>query len=181
MSHTQSSADPIEALHQDAKRFPGIPADPTLGKVPDGITGIAKLIGRSAGVLHNKFSESEEKYALNVREAMAIAQVLQKTTGATGFIEALALSFGGLFIPLPPEGEAADDDVLAALLDSIRSLGDLARELHEAREDGIITREEFSAIELRARRLQATIHSAVQILRTQVQEDPNPVPLRIVR
>lgn len=181
MSHTESKLDPIEALHQDAKRFPGIPADPKLGKVPDGITGIAKLIGRSAGVLHNKFSESEEKYALNVREALTIADTLQETTGATGFIEAMALHFGGLFIPLPPEGEAADDDVLSALLDSIRSLGDLARELHEAREDGIITRDEFSAIELRARRLQATIHSAVQILRTQVQEEPQPAPLRIVR
>lgn len=172
MSHTPFTADPIEALHQDAKRFPGFPAESVHGRVSDGITGVAQLVGRSAGVLHNKFSRGDDRYVLNVDEALTIADAVRETTGATGFIEAMALHFGGLFIPLPPEGTAADDDVLEALLESMRSLGDLARELHEAREDGVITRDEFSAIELRARRLQATIHSAVQVLRTQVQDMP---------
>jgi hypothetical protein len=178
-----SKPDPIDVLHAGAKAFPGIPAHPTYGFVTDGIAGVARFIGRSAGVLHNKFSQADERYEINVREALAIAQLLRSTTGATSFAEAVALQFDGLFVPLPPEGMAADDDVLTAMLESMRSLGDLAREIHEARADGVITLDEFSAIDLRARRLQATIHTAVQTMRTQVQNvsDDASAPLKSVR
>lgn len=148
--------DPIHALHGDAKHFPG------------GITALAVLIGRSAGVLHNKFSSATDQYEITDREADALATAIRTATGAHGYIEAKCAVHGGVFVSLPDEGVAADDDVLSALLDSMRSLGDLARELTEARSDGLITADEFSAIELRARRHQALIQHAVSTLRTQV-------------
>lgn len=179
---TVNKPDPIDVLHQEAKRFPGI-QDERYGRVPEGITGIARLIGRSAGIMHNKFSQADERYEINVREALAIGQVMAATMGSTAFAEAIAAQFGGLFVPLPPEGMAADDDVLSALLDTVQSLGNLARELMEARADGVITQDEYAALDLRAKRMQAKIHYAMQTLRSQVQADPAPsaAPLQSVR
>lgn len=174
MSCTTSKPDPLDALHQDAKSFPGIPGDPTRARIPEGITGIARLIGRSAGILHNKFSQADERYEINVREALAIGQIVQATTGSTAFAEAVASHFGGIFVALPPDGMAADDDVLTAMLDSVRSLGDLARELTEARADGVITADEYAALELRGKRLQGTLHYVLQTLKTQIQPEPAP-------
>jgi hypothetical protein len=153
--------DPIQTLHMDAKGYPG---------KPGGITELAQIIGRSVGVLHNKFSAAEERYEITDREADAIAGAIFEKTGSTAYIEAKCAVFGGIFVPLFADGIAADDDVLSSLLDAIRRLGDLARELTEARADGVITPDEFGAIELRARRLQGTIQHAVQVLKSQVCE-----------
>lgn len=158
MTHT--GFDPVLSLHADAKAFPG------------GIAALAQSIGRSAGVLHNKFSEAVVGNEITDREADALALKIRASTGAQGYIESKCALHGGLFVVLPEDGMAADDDVLASMLDSMRSLGELARELSEARADGLITPDEFSAIELRARRLQASIQHAVATLRTQVVQPP---------
>ena len=63
MSHAASEkTDAILALHGDAKAYPG------------GIAALAALIGRSAGVLHNKFADSMPQYEITDREADALAE-----------------------------------------------------------------------------------------------------------
>jgi hypothetical protein len=158
MSHAE--IDPVQALHADAKGFPG------------GITALASRIGRSPGVMHNKFSAADDRYEITDREADSLALIVQARTGACGYIEAKCAVHGGVFVALPDAGEAADDDVLGALLDSMRSLGEMARELTEARADGVITAEEFSVFAMRASRMVSSVQAVVMTVKDQVRELP---------
>ncbi|NMG56757.1 hypothetical protein GPA23_19445, partial [Aromatoleum aromaticum] len=104
MTHTNHEKhDAILALHADAKACPG------------GIAGLARLIGRSPGVLHNKFADSMPNYEVTDHEADALALAIAEKTGAMGYIEMKCATHGGIFVPLL-DGEAADDDLLAAQL-----------------------------------------------------------------
>lgn len=158
--HEYRKSDAISALHMAAKSYPG------------GIARLAKKIGRSEGVLNNKFSEADDRYDVMDREADALALEIRAVTGDTAYIEAKCALFGGVFVPLPESGIAADDDVLSDLLSVMGALGDMARELTEARADGVITPDEFSAFELRAKRVQARVQHSVMTLRSQVVEAP---------
>ncbi|MFT4171774.1 MAG: hypothetical protein QM639_04390 [Rhodocyclaceae bacterium] len=161
--------DAIQALHLDAKAYPG------------GIAALAERIGRSPGVLHNKFSDADDRYSITDAEADALAKAVFEKTGSRAYIEAKCPIHGGIFVALPEKGEAADDDVFAAFLRGMRSLGVLAEELTEARADGVITPDEFAAINLRARKHIATIVEALKTLETQVhdiEQPPVPVTLR---
>lgn len=150
------SHDPVQSLHTDAKEYPG------------GITALAALIGRSAGVLHNKFADSTA-YEITDREADALARAIFTRTGKQGYIEAKCAEHGGVFVPLPAPGEAADDDVLTCILNSLRSLGNLADEVIQARADGVITQDEFTAIEVRDRRIISALLYAMANIKTQVR------------
>jgi len=153
--------DPVAVLHDDL-----------LG-LPDGIKGGAKRIGRSVGVLYNKFSESMPSYDITQREATALAHWVRESNGSTRFAEAICDEFDGVFLPLP-RGSAADDDVLQAYLDIIKSMGDLSLEFTEARADGIIEPSEFSALKLRGQRAVAAIMHLLAELETTVRELPKP-------
>ena len=163
MSHTENRVkrDPVAVLHAD------------LLASPLGIKGGAERIGRSAGIMHNKFSEAMPHYEVTVREAIALAHAV----ASTGFAEAVCDQFDGVFLPLP-QGNAADDDVLQAYLDIIKSMGDLSLEFTEARADGIIEPAEFSALKLRGQRSVAAIMHLLAELETMVREVP--APARVV-
>lgn len=159
--------DPVAVLHQELLASPG------------GIAGAARLIGRSAGVMHNKFSESMPQYEITVREAMALAHAI----GSTGFAEAVCDQFDGTFLPLPP-GRPGEDDVLQAYLDIIKQMGDLSREFTEARDDGVISPEEFASLKLRGHRSVAAIMHLLNELEAMVREVPaaaSVVPLTAAR
>jgi|GEM_PF-3947742 len=157
MTHTEKR-DPITTLHADAKAYPG------------GIAALAQLIGRSAGVLHNKFADSMPSYEITDREADAIATAVRLRTGANAYAEAKAEAHGGIFVPLPEPGIAGEDDVTAGLLEIMRTAGDLARELTEARADGLITPDEFASYKLRGNRLIAAVHKHLRDIETMVTE-----------
>lgn len=148
--------DPFMALHAMAKGFKG------------GIVRIATLLGRSPGVMHNKFSEACEHSNLTLHEALAI----QEITDSDAFAEAVAATRGGIFVKLPELGEAADDDVLADFLALIDKEGVLARTLTEARSDGLIEPHEFDAVRADSERLVAALHRLLADLRTQVRIKP---------
>lgn len=152
-----SHRDPIEVLHGALLRHPG------------GVSGGAKAIGRSPGILANKFSEAMPHYEVTAREAIALAQYL----GSTLYAEAVAEVFGGTFMALP-QGAPAEDDVLQAYLAIIQQMGELSKEFTEARADGVLETDEFSAIKLRANRTVAAIMHMVAELETMVREVPAP-------
>lgn len=157
--------DPVAVLHAE------------ILKTPEGISGAAKLIGRSPGVLHNKFSESMPHYEITVREAISLALAVK----GTGFAEAVAEQFDGVFLHLP-EGIGGDDDVLQAYLDIVRQMGDLSREFTEARADGVIDPVEFQALKLRGHRTVVAIMRLLAELEGMVREIPPSVArLREVR
>lgn len=80
-----SHRDPVDVLHGVLLALPG------------GISAAGKAIGRSPGVMHNKFSEAMPHYEVTVREAIALARHAQ----STAFAEAVCEQFGGAFLPLP--------------------------------------------------------------------------------
>lgn len=154
---TQTKRDPIDVLH-------GV-----LLKSPIGIAGSARLLGRSVGHMHNKFSEAMPHYEMTAREALAIAHAIP----TTAYAEAIADAFGGVFMPLP-DGMPADDDILAAYLDIVGKMGGLSNELTHARADGVIDPAEFAALDARAKQTVAAILHLLEDLRTVVREVPAP-------
>lgn len=144
--------DPQRVLHDE------------IDATPDGFKGAAKRLGRSPGVLYNLFSEEMPHYKVGLREAIALASSLP----STGFIEAMCEQFGGVFVPLPDLGEASDCDIFEAHLAVMTQIGDLCRELTEARRDGLIDADEFSALKVRGARAIRTIYMLLQELGTQV-------------
>lgn len=153
-----SSRDPHAALHAMALEY----------KSADGKTGVAALahrMGRSPGVMYNKFSDHCETAALTLRDALAI----QDATDSDALAEAIAATRGGIFVKLPDLGGAADDDVLTDFLALIDKEGVLARTLTEARADGLIESHEFDAVRADADRLIAAVHRLLVDLRSQVR------------
>lgn len=160
MSHTDNEkTDAIFALHCEAKAFPG------------GIAALASLIGRSVGVLHNKFADSMPQYEITDREADALACAIFAKTGGQAYIEAKCSVHGGVFVPMPP-GRAGIDDLLASQLEMMRRFGDLAQEFTEARNDGVITPDEFSALKVAGDRAVRSVLAFVAEIKTLVQADP---------
>lgn len=157
-----SQRDPIDVLHADLLATPG------------GIAGAAPVIGRSAGHLHNKFSEAMPHYEVTAREAIALA----KHAKSTGYVEAMCDCFGGAFLVLPV-GAPSDDDVLQSYLAIIQQMGELSKEFTEARADGVIEPAEFDALKLRANRTIAAVAHMVRELESMVRELPTTVLKRV--
>jgi hypothetical protein len=153
-----SHRDPIDALHAVLLNLDG------------GISGAAKAIGRSPGILHNKFSDAMPHYEVTAREALALAEYAKTTV----YVEATCEYFGGTFLPLPA-GRPGDDDVLQAYLDIIQQMGELSKEFTEARADGVIEPAEFQALSLRGHRTVAAVMHMLNELGTMVRELP-PTP-----
>lgn len=170
MTHvTQDRADPVMALHADAKQYPG------------GIAALARLIGRSPGVLHNKFSDSMPNYDVTDHEADAMAWAILAKTGATGYIEAKCAVFGGLFVPLPT-GEAGEADLLQAQLEMMHRFGELAREYTESRRDGLITLDEVAALRVAGNRVVRAVYSFLKEVESQVMPGGGDVhPITVAR
>jgi hypothetical protein len=157
MSHADhEKTDAIFALHCDAKAFPG------------GIAALSALIGRSVGVLHNKFADSMPAYEVTDREADAMACQIAEKTGRRGYIEAKCAAHGGVFVPVPV-GRAGIDDLLASQLDMMRRFGELAQEFTEARMDGVITPDEYSALKVAGDRAVRSVLAFVGEIKTLVQ------------
>lgn len=162
MTHANhEKTDAILALHVDAKAYPG------------GIAALARLIGRSPGVLHNKFSDAMPNYDVTDHEADALALAIAEKTGAMGYIEAKCETFGGIFVPTL-DGEAAEDDLLQAQLEMMRRFGELAVQFTEARNDGLITRDEMAVLRVAGNRVIRAVHAFLKEVESQVHE-PAPV------
>lgn len=166
----QVRRDSLSALHAD------------LLMTAEGLKGGGVRIGRSAGVMHNKFSDAVPHSEVTHHEAVALAHYVNEQTGSLAFVEAVCAEFGGIFVPLP-EGAAGDDDVLDDYLDIVKHFGDLSKEFMEAREDGVIERSEFEAMRVRGRRsVRAVLHFLVE-LESMVRELPDQtvVPMGVRR
>lgn len=161
-----SQRDPVDALHAALLASDG------------GIAGAARVVGRSPGHLHNKFSEAMPHYEVTAREAIALAKHIKTTV----YAEAVAEEFGGVFLPVPA-GAPSDDDVLQSYLDIIRQMGELSQEFTEARADGVIEPAEFSVIKLRGMRTIAAVAHCLRELEGMVRDLPpahGPAQLAVV-
>lgn len=157
MSH---KTDPVDALHA------------ALLSSKQGIAGAARLIGRSAQVLYNKFSDSMPGNELTGREERALAERLD----SDAYIDAVAAYFGGVFFRIP-EGVAADDDILETYLTIIERMGELSNSLTGARSDGVIDKAEFRNLKEHGYATMAAIQSLLAEIETTVREIPDELVL----
>lgn len=139
-----SHIDPVAVLHGAVLASPG------------GIAGAAELIGRSAQVLYNKFSESMPNTEISAREALAISLAIH----SQAYAQSVAQAFGGVFLALPTMGPA-DDDVLASYLEIVQRMGQLSQDFIAARADGVIDPSEFRGLQMRG---QQTCQAIMQML-----------------
>lgn len=159
-----SQRDPVDVLHAALLASEG------------GIAGAARVIGRSPGHLHNKFSDAMPHYEVTAREAIALAKFI----GSSAYAEAVCEEFGGVFLPVA-EGSPSDDDVLQSYLDIIRQMGELSKEFTEARADGVIEPAEFAGIRLRGMRTIAAVAHCLRELEKMVRDLPPSAPVQFKR
>ena len=158
MSHIKP--DPVEALHASLL-CSGLK-----------IAGAARAIGRSPGVLYNKFSETMPDNEITAREALALADAIE----STDYVEAVCAYFGGVFFRVP-EGRAGEDDVLGAYLDIVKRMGILSSELTKAREDGKIDRPEFLRLTKEGMATIASISTMLAEIETTVVDEVAAAPV----
>lgn len=156
MSHR---VDPVEVLHA------------ALLNSDQSIAAAARAIGRSPQVLYNKFSEAMPGNEVTAREALALADAI----GTSLYAEAVAEYFGGVFFQAP-SCAADDDDLMQDYLAIVNRMGELSRDLTEAREDGIIDPDEFARLQADGYATMAAIRRMLADLETMVREIPAATP-----
>jgi hypothetical protein len=106
------------------------------------ISELARLLGKSQVILANKLNPDCDGNHLNLGEAVAITEL----TNDGGILNAWALSRGQMLVDMP-EGAVSDEDLVEQVLLAQAIFGELMREIHDARRDGVIDRLEQSRIE----------------------------------
>jgi hypothetical protein len=106
------------------------------------ISELARRLGKGATILANKLNPDCDTHHLSLGEAVAITEL----TNDSGIMSAWALSRGQMLVDMP-EGAVCDDDLVEQVLLVQAIFGELMREIHDARRDGVIDRLEQSRIE----------------------------------
>jgi hypothetical protein len=106
------------------------------------ISEIARLRGVSPVILANKLNPDCDSNHLSIGEAVSITEL----TNDNGILNAWALSRGQMLVDMP-EGAVSDEDLVEQVLLAQAIFGELMREIHDARRDGVIDRLEQSRIE----------------------------------
>lgn len=147
--------DPIRVLHDEIKASPG------------GIAEAAAFVARAEGTFHNKLSEAYDSAQLTAREALASALRVQALTGRTGFAEAVAQVFGGVFVPVPV-GMAGNADILSAHLAVVERLGKLSADLRAALEDNEVQVHEDAQLQVDGHNACAAIQALLHEISSRV-------------
>jgi len=106
------------------------------------ISDLARRLGKGATILANKLNPDCDTHHLTLGEAVAITEL----TNDGGILNAWALSRGQMLVDMP-EGAVSDEDLVEQVLLAQAIFGELMREIHDARRDGVIDRLEQSRIE----------------------------------
>lgn len=106
------------------------------------ISELARRLGKGATILANKLNPDCDTHHLTLGEAVAITEL----TNDGAILDAWALSRGQMLVDMP-EGAVSDEDLVEQVLLAQAIFGELMREIHDARRDGVIDRLEQSRIE----------------------------------
>lgn len=110
-------------------------------RYPGGAESLAPRIGMSAGILRNKVNSNNTTNHLTLAEANRIMAV----TGDHDILQAMALEHGYVLASVD-SGAGDDRTVIHRLLDLSVAEGELARTIHDALADSIITDNEMKLI-----------------------------------
>jgi hypothetical protein len=129
------------------------------------------ILGCSPGIARNKLNPDIETNKLSLDEAVKLSQVLDDDRQ----LAAWAASRGKALIDLP-QGSVSDDELTDQILQLSEELGNQAKEIREARKDGVIEPDEYKLIQQRTHtllrcvlNLDAEIASQVRTLPTKIR------------
>ena len=109
-------------------------------RYPGGAESLAPRIGMSAGILRNKVNPNNNTNHLTLAEANRMMAV----TGEFDVLQAMAQEHG--FTLARAEQEGQPGNILTAMLSMEMAAGEVARTIHDAMADNLITNSEMKAI-----------------------------------
>lgn len=150
------------------KGLPQCPQDAAylLGKRGN-ISDLARKLGMSPNVLGNKLNPDQEFHKLSLGEAVAITELANDDA----IIESWAASRGYMLVKIP-DHVSCDEELCDQLMIMSESHGSTLGEIRQARADGIITPDEFTAITQKIKQQISEALALKEIIRGQVRELP---------
>lgn len=140
-------------------------------KAQDGITGLARRLGKRQQTLINKLNPSDDTHQPNIGEFVAIID----DTGNTEPLEVLCAMFGGRFVT---RSKARHENLLTAVLHADQEHGDIAKAIQAAlADDGRIDAQELLAI---TREVQEARAAYTELENTLRELANNPTALKAV-
>jgi hypothetical protein len=121
----------------------------TVHDYPGGSESLAPRLGMSAAILRGKVNPKDKGHHLTLAEA-------NKAIGLTGdlrILQALAVEYRQVMLPIDEGDDASDMAVLEAIAAMWSSNGDLGTAVHHALSDNVLTRREFDGINAAAHKL----------------------------
>ncbi|WP_351122631.1 phage regulatory CII family protein [Shewanella sp. T24-MNA-CIBAN-0130] len=129
------------------------------------ISDLARQLGKNPKTLLAKLNNDSDFHQLNLGEAIAITNM----TGDNRILGAWAKSLNCILVNEPDPDGVTDEDFSDLLLSFQSQLGDLSRTILKAREDGVITTDEYADIHATAIRSVQLVFQIDTALRSQIR------------
>lgn len=138
------------------------------------IAELARSMGANPAVLRSKLDDACDTHILGFREVIAITHL----TRDHRCLQAWAFSLGKALISLPDPAGLSDDELSDQILSLQIAVGDFAKELKTARDDGMITKDDFKKVQASIRKiLEVTLQLNAELEQT-VRDTPPTPPTR---
>lgn len=134
------------------------------------ITELARQMGRNPTTLLDKLNPDREDHVLTLAEAMALTH----NTGDEGLLRAWAAERGCALVKLP-DSDLSDEELSDQMLMIQELFGVFAREIREARADGVFDPAEIARIRTAAVQLVRQALSTTAEIESSVREFPGVV------
>lgn len=142
------------------------------------VSDIARKMGINPTVLRSKLDDSCDTHILGFRQIIAITHI----TGDSRCLDAWAHSLGMALISLPDPAGLSDDELSDQILALQIAVGEFAKELKTARDDGMITKNDFKKVESCIFKIiTVTLQLRAEIEETIRDTPPTPTPTKILR
>lgn len=132
-----------------------------------GIATIARKLGRNPQVLSHQLNPEAEQHHLGLATAIAMTEL----TNNECILESWAALRGKVLVALPA-GTASEEELLDDVLGLDSLHGDFAKQLIEARKDGVIDSKEYDVLVLLLRRVIQRAANLEKGIGSQVRDRP---------
>lgn len=132
-----------------------------------GVDKFAKETYQSAGAVYNKLNPDNDSNHLYLRDAIHLTEKANNDL----ILETWATNRGYMLVKIP-EQVSCDEELCDQLMKMSESHGNTLGEIRQARADGIITPEEFTAITQKIKSQITEVLALKELIRGQVREMP---------
>lgn len=168
MSHRLDQLNPLDAIYDRAKRYPG------------GVEALAHLMQKSSAVLYKKLERHTESHGLRFDEFEEIQRrlIAAHVPDAYAPLRALAYRFGHVAIKLPEVDHIGNNDLRDDLVQLFAETGDVPRAIERAlANDERISSAELTEIEREISEAMEKLAQLREHVRQKAIEKPNHLKL----